>query len=146
MSETASWRWGIMSLRWQMFFLFWKDKKSEMLKRRIEDSFVVLRVGGQEQAAEALMAEYLIPNLNTLRAPSLVCVLCCRWQYQVDSTSGIIAGPQYLSPPPGYTLCTISCSLGRKRPATVLSYCQSLTMHHLAQSAHVHQCFLSRVQ
>lgn len=145
MSETASWRWGIMSLHWQMFFLFWKDKKVWNVEKE-NGSFVVLRWGGQEQAAQALMAEYLIPNLNTLHAPSLVCVLCCCWQYQVDSTSGIIAGPQHLSPPPGYTLCTISCSLGRKRPTTVLSCCQSLTMHHLAQSVHVHHCFLSHVQ
>lgn len=144
------WRWGIMTLCHYVtdrcFSCFEKTKKSELLKRRIDGSFVVLRVGGHQQAAGALMAEYLIPNLNTLRAPSLVCVLCCCWQYQVDSTSGIIAGPQYLSPPPGYTLCTISCSLGRKRPATVLSYCQSLTTHHLAQSAHIHHCFLSHVQ
>lgn len=60
-----------------VFLVLKRQKKSEMLKRRIDGSFVVLRVGGQEQAAEALMAEYLIPNLNTLRAPSLVCVLCC---------------------------------------------------------------------
>lgn len=102
-------------------------------------SFVVLRVGGKAQAAGALMAECLILNVNTPRAPSsLVCVLCCCWQYRADSTSGIIAGPQCLSPPPGYALCTISCSLGRKRPATALSYCQSFMMHHLTHSAHVH--------
>lgn len=122
-----------------MFYLFWK-KKSKMLKMRIDGSFAVLRVGGQEQEAETLMAEYLILNLNTLRAPSLVCVLCFCWQYRVDSTSGIIAGPQCLSPPPGYALCTISCSPGRKRPATALCYCQSFMMHHLTQLAHVHQC------
>lgn len=105
---------------------------------RINGSFVVLGGGGQAQAVETLMAEYLIPNVNTLRAPSLVCVLCCCRQYRVDSTSGIIAGPQCLSPPLGYALCTISCSLGRKRPATALSYCQSFMMHHLTRSAHVH--------
>lgn len=48
-----------------------------MLNMRINGSFVELRVGGQAQAAETLMAEYLILNVNTLRALSLVCVLCC---------------------------------------------------------------------
>lgn len=109
-----------------------------MLNMRINGSFAVLGVGGQAQVAETLMAEHLIPNVNTLRAQSLVCVLCCCQQYRVDSTSGIIAGPQCLSPPLGYALCTISCSLGRKRPATALSYCQSFMMHQLTHSTHVH--------
>lgn len=72
----------------------------------------------------------------------LVCVLCCCWQYRVDSTSGIIAGPQCLPPPPGYALCTISCSLGRKRAATALSHRQSFMMHHLTHSAHVRQIYI----
>lgn len=48
---------------------------------RINDRLVVLRVGGKAQAAETLMAEYLIPNVNTLRAQRPVCVLCCCRQY-----------------------------------------------------------------
>lgn len=66
-----------------------------------------------------------------------VCVLCCCSQYRVDSTSGIIAGPRSLSLPMGNALCTISCPLGRKRPATVLSRCQSFMMHLLTHSANV---------
>lgn len=66
-----------------------------------------------------------------------MCVLCCCWQYRADSTSGIIAGPRSLSLPVGNALCTISCPLGRKRPATVLSCCQSFMMHLLAHSASV---------
>lgn len=38
-----------------------------MLNMRINGSSVVLRVGGQAQTAEALIAEYLIANVNTLR-------------------------------------------------------------------------------
>lgn len=103
---------------------------------RINYSFIALSVGGQAQAAETLMAVFLILNVNSLRVLILVCFVAA--DTKVDSTSGIIAGPQCLSPPLGYALCTISCSLGRKTPATVLSYCQSFMMHHLTHSAHVH--------
>lgn len=128
----------IMSLADRCFSCFEKQK-SEKLNVRINGSFVVFRVGGQKQAEETLMPEYLILNLNTLRARSLVCVLCCCWQYRVDSTSGIIAGPQCLSPPLGYALCTIRCSLGRKRPATVSSSCQSFMMQ--STSNNMEECF-----
>lgn len=76
-----------------------------------------------------------ILSLNVKSLPVLIPPCFVAADNTVDSTSGIIARPQCSSPPLGYALCTISCSLGRKRPATALSCCQSFMMHH---SAHVH--------